>query len=215
MSSTSAEPFPASDGTDPAEPTKRRRRPPLWVWIALGVVVALILIGAALFGRGTPDQPAASPSSSASHASPTATSTPPPATEAAGDPDVGQGTFASEMDGYLSDVLFSQNTAVLDEGGTFSDPVFVATATSEPGRNMTPTEAVHAMEGMFTPVDPDPWDLALSSDTLDGYRAGPYGAYFPAGAIVARSHDGHVFAFIGDGDTITTMFMASSESLLH
>ena len=68
---------------------------------------------------------------------------------------------------------------------------------------------------MFTPGDPNPWDLALSDSVLAGYRAGPYGQYFPVGAIVARSHDGHVFSFIGHDSTITTMFLAASDELLH
>jgi len=76
-------------------------------------------------------------------------------------------------------------------------------------------KAVNSMQFMFTPDDPNPWDLALSDSVLAGYRAGPFGQYFPVGAIVARSHDGHVFSFIGHGSTITTMFMAASEDLLH
>jgi hypothetical protein len=62
--------------------------------------------------------------------------------------------------------------------------------------------------------DLNPWDLTLSdSVVLAGYRAGPYRQYFPVGAIVARSRDGHVFSFAGHDSTITTMFMAASEDL--
>ena len=115
---------------------------------------------------------------------------------------------------YMSDVLYSQNTAPLSEGGTFSDSVDVLRAGSGPTTAMTPFDAVMLMDSMFTRVDPYPWDLALPESVLAVYRSGPYGEYFPAGAIVARSHDGHVFSFIGHDLTITTMFMAASENLL-
>lgn len=181
---------------------------PVWAWVLLTIVLVVVLavLGMLLFCGGAQNaDPSASPAVTSASPTPTAT--------AGGDVD--QGTFASEMDGYLSDVLFSQNTAVLSEGGTFSDPTFVIAANSGLTQSMTPDEAVNAMDFMFTPVDPNPWDLALSKSTLDSYRAGPYGSYFPVGAIVARSYDGHVFSFIGNDFTITTMLMAASEDQLH
>jgi hypothetical protein len=128
---------------------------------------------------------------------------------------VGQGTFDSAMFDYMSDVLNSQNTAVLDQGGTFSNPVHVIVANSGQDSDLSPFDAVSAMSSMFTPVDPNAWDLALPDGVLESYRSGPYGDYFPAGAIVAKSFDGHVFSFIGHDKTITTMFMAASDNLLH
>ena len=104
---------------------------------------------------------------------------------------------------------------MIAQSGTFGDPVFVLAANSDLNENMSPDDAATAMQFMFTPGDPHPWDLALSDSVLAGYRAGPYGQYFPAGAIVARSHDGHVFSFIGHDSTITTMFLAASDDLLH
>jgi hypothetical protein len=194
---------------------------PVWLWIALAaiLVIVLIILGIALFGGGGKPSSIASPSPTESTASPTPSQTPTPSatptpTPSAGG-DVGQGTFDSEMSTTMSDVLNSQNTAVLSQGGTFSNPVFVLAANSDLNENMTPDDAVIAMEFMFTPSDPDPWDLALQDSVLAGYRAGPYGQYFPVGAIVARSHDGHIFSFIGHGSTITTMFLAASEDLLH
>ncbi|HWH96897.1 MAG TPA: hypothetical protein VNS80_00885 [Pseudolysinimonas sp.] len=202
---------------------RRRLGPlPVWAWVVLAIVLVIVLVvlGFLLFSRGGgPKDASPSPSPTLTSASPTptptvsASATPTPAATAGSD--VGQGTFASEMDSYMGDVLNSQNTAVLAQGGTFSNPVFVLAANSGLTQDMTPDEAVGAMDFMFTPGDPNPWDLALSPSTLEGYRAGPYGAYFPVGAIVARSHDGHVFSFIGHGSTITTMFMAASEDLLH
>ncbi len=195
---------------------------PVWLWVVLAVIagVLLIVLGLTLIARdGTPPSLSHSPSPSGSSASPTPSSTPsstpvasPSAT--AGGP-AGQGTFDSDLPNFLSDTLNSQNTAVLSQGGTFSNPVFLLAANSDLNQNMSPDDAVNAMQFMFTPGDPNPWDLALSDSVLAGYRAGPYGQYFPVGAIVARSHDGHVFSFIGHDSTITTMFMAGSDELLH
>ena len=201
-------------------PSSRRLGPlPVWLWIVLAVValVLLIILAFALFaGDGKPSS-IASPSPSGSSASPTPSPT--PTGSATGTPapgnDVGQGTFDSALPDFLSDTLNSQNTAVLSQGGTFSNPVFVLAANSDLSENMTPDDAVSAMQFMFTPSDPNPWDLALPDSVLAGYRAGPFGQYFPVGAIVARSADGHVFSFIGHESTITTMFMAASEELLH
>ncbi|MEO5535135.1 MAG: hypothetical protein ABIR17_08400 [Pseudolysinimonas sp.] len=193
---------------------------PVWAWvlITMVLVVGLLLIGVRLFSGGAQGEASSSPSPtpSAASPSPTASETPTLSPTPTETPDAsGQGTFDSGMDAYLSSVLDSQNTAVLDQGGTFSNPVFVLAANSGLTQNMSPSDAVAAMNFMFTPSDPNPWDLALSDATLAGYRAGPYGGYFPVGAIVARSHDGHVFSFIGNDHTITRMFMASSDDLLH
>ncbi len=210
---------PSDPQTDAATDDRRRRwlgPLPVWAWVLLTVllVIVLVVLGILLFSSGAKNADPAATSASPSP-TPSASVTAGPTPTATAGSDVGQGTFASEMDSYLGDVLFSQNTAVLSEGGTFSDPIFVLAANSGLTQNMTPDEAVDAMDFMFTPVDPNPWDLALPESTLDGYRAGPYGSYFPVGAIVARSYDGHVFSFIGNDFTITTMFMAASEDLLH
>lgn len=120
----------------------------------------------------------------------------------------------------MPDVLNSQNTAVLAQGGTFSTPVIVVLVDEGPPQTMSsetlsPDDAVQAMQPMFTALEPTPWNLALSEAELASYRSGPYGDYFPMGAIVAKSSDGHVFSFIGHGSTITTMFMATSDGLLN
>jgi hypothetical protein len=198
---------------------------PVWLWIVLAaiLVIVLFILGVALFAGGVTPSSIVSPSLSPSEssASPTPSVTPTPSATATTTPtptagnDAGQGTFDSALPNFLSDTLNSQNTAVLSQSGTFSNPVFVVAANSDLTQNMTPDDAVSAMDFMFTPSDPNPWDLALSDSLLAGYRAGPFGQYFPVGAIVARSHDGHVFSFIGHDSTITTMFMAASEDLLH
>jgi hypothetical protein len=205
-----------------ARPESRRLGPlPVWLWITLiAIAVALLIIlGIALFARGGTPSAVVSPTPSASEsvtpsATPSATPTPTPSSTPTTDPS-GQGTFDSDLPSFLSDTLNSQNTAVLAQSGTFTNPVHLFAANSDLNENMSPEDAVTAMEFMFTPEDPNPWDLALSDSVLAGYRAGPYGEYFPVGAIVARSHDGHVFSFIGHDSSITTMFMAGSEDLLH
>ncbi|HEY4225525.1 MAG TPA: hypothetical protein VGM70_06900 [Pseudolysinimonas sp.] len=207
---------------------KRRRGSlgplPIWAWIVIAavLVILLVVLGVALFAGGGKLSAAGSPTPTSSSASPTpsttptasATPTPTPTATAAPDPHVAQGTFDSDLPEFLSDTLNSQNTAVLSQAGTFTNPVWVVTAGGA-GQSITPDDAVNAMTPMFTPEDPNPWDLALPDSTLAGYRAGPYGFYFPAGAIVARSSDGHVFSFIGHDESITTMFMAASEGLLQ
>lgn len=217
-------PLPTSDVAEStaAGPGGRRLGPlPVWLWIVLAAIalILLIVLGFALFAGGGKPSSIGSPTPSESSATPTPSQTPtasatPTPTPSVGN-SVGQGTFDSALPNFLSDTLNSQNTAVLSQSGTFSDPIFVLAANSGLTQYMTPDEAVSAMDFMFTPSDPNPWDLALSDSVLAGYRAGPYGQYFPVGAIVARSHDGHVFSFIGHDSTITTMFMAASEDLLR
>lgn len=203
------------------EPRARRRGVlPWWLWVSLALVIVAVLIIVALpllSGGGSSVTPSSNPTVPAS-ASPSPTSSassPPTPTPTPTGTDLGQGTFTSEMFGYMSDVLNSQNTSVLAQSPNFSNPVLVVAANSGLNQNMSPDDAVSAMGSMFTPLDPNPWDLALPNTVLETYRSGPYGQYFPQGAIVAKSHDGHVFSFIGNGSTITTMFMAASEGQLQ
>lgn len=219
MSDAAAPPPTADPAPASARPATRRLGPlPVGLWIVLIVVavVLLIILGVALFAGGGGPSAAGSPTPTASESSTpsdTPSETPSPSPTASSTAD--QGAFDSDLSNFISDTLNSQNTAVLAQSGTFSNPIFVIAANADGAGNMTPEDAVNSMQFMFTPDDPNPWDLALSDSVLAGYRAGPFGQYFPVGAIVARSHDGHVFSFIGHDSTITTMFMAASEDLLH
>ncbi|MEO7350027.1 MAG: hypothetical protein ABIW32_09265 [Terrimesophilobacter sp.] len=216
MNETPADNGPSAAGDSAATTeVKRRGALPWWLWV---LIVALVLGMLALVAIPilTANKPEASPSTSPTPAvnemtTPTETQSPTPTPTAS---DVGQGTFDSDMFNYVSDVLNSQNTAVLDQGGTFSNPVHVVTANSGQDSNLTPRDAVEAMGFMFTPMDLNPWDLASSDSVLTTYRSGPFGQYFPEGAIVARSSDGHVFSFIGHDKIITTMFMSVSDDYL-
>jgi len=204
-------------------PLRRKLGPlPVWLWVVLTLIVGVLLIvlGVALITRdGTPPSLSGAPSPSRSSASPTPSesrsATPTASPSASATSTAESGAFDSGLLSFVTDTLNSQNTAVLAQSGTFSDPVFVLAANSDLSENMSPEDAVNAMQFMFTSEDPHPWDLALSESVLAGYRAGPFGQYFPAGAIVARSNDGHVFSFIGHDSTITTMFLAASDDLLH
>ncbi len=214
MGGTSPDESQASSADAGEEKDARRKFLPWWLWILLAAILAAILVIVVIL------QPWITPAVTTTP-TPTATSSPSPTPTPSATPtptptpkDMGQGTFDSSMIGYLSDTLNSQNTAVLAQSPTFSNPVFVLAANSGLNQNMTPEDAVNAMSFMFTPLDPNPWDLALPDSVLDSFRSGPYGDYFPVGAIVAKSHDGHVFSFIGHDTTITTMFMAASEDLL-
>lgn len=206
------------DSTDTTE-AKRRKALPWWLWALIVAILLgmLTLVAIPILTATSPQAASTPPHTPSASQTPTPAPTPAPTLTTAPTPsasDVGQGTFDSEMFNYVSDVLNSQNTAVLDQGGTFSNPVHVVAANSGQDSNLTPTDAVAAMSFMFTPMDPTPWDLALSDSVLSTYRSGPFGQYFPEGAIVARSSDGHVFSFIGHDTIITTMFMSVSEDYL-
>ena len=61
----------------------------------------------------------------------------------------------------------------------------------------------------------DPWDLALTSATLNSYADGSYGQYFPSDALVGKSADNYVISFtFNEAGKIDGIFMASDASLL-
>ena len=119
---------PADPQSTPSRFGRRLGPLPVWLWIALAaiLVIVLIILGIALFGGGSKPSSIVSPSPTESSASPTPSETPTPTRNATPTPtptagnDVAQGTFDSEMSTTMSDVLNSQNTAVLSQGGTFS-----------------------------------------------------------------------------------------------
>lgn len=60
---------------------------------------------------------------------------------------------------------------------------------------------------------PEPWQLASDAD-IATYRSGFYAQYFPDGAIVVNSTQGHVIVFIGAGRDVETLFFAMVEDSL-
>lgn len=194
-------------------PQAAHRRPPVWLWVVIAVVlVLLIVLGFLLFWHPAATPVAESSRTSSPSVSATPSSTPTP-TPSASTPASG-GTFDSSMDDFVSAALNTQNTAVFSEGGYFTNPIHIAAAASDLSGDVTPDQAVDDMAFMFDESDTAAWDLALPASTLAAYRAGPYGSWFPVGAIVARHDDGKVFSFVGHGQTITAMYMAGSEDLL-
>ncbi len=109
----------------------------------------------------------------------------------------------------IENAISAQDTAGL--GTYLPASVKVMVATGVPTQE-GPSAALAAMQPMFT--NTDPWDFALDATTLTHYRQGDYGQYFPAGAIVGRSTDGHVLSLIPGGRGITTIFMCLDEILL-
>ncbi|MES2172104.1 MAG: hypothetical protein V4479_15505 [Actinomycetota bacterium] len=191
------------------------RRVPIWLWVVIAVVaVALIATAVLLLTAKHPVAVAThSPQPSHSPTAPvTASTTPTPTTSQTALP--AAGAFDSSMDDYIASALDTQNTAVFSDGGVFTDPIVVVAAASDQSGPMAPDDAVSSMSFMFDPTAAHDWDLALPAITIAAYRAGPYGYFFPAGAIVARSFDGHVFSFVGHDKLITAMYMAASEDLL-
>jgi hypothetical protein len=110
--------------------------------------------------------------------------------------------------------LNSGNTAVFAEGGYFSDPILVVAADSDLNDELSPVDAVKALDPLLTLDEPEPWHAVAAEDRA-AYRTGPYAEFFPAGAIVVQSTTDHVIAFIGSDRTVTTLFFAAStDSLL-
>ncbi len=194
------------------------RRVPIWLWIVIAVaVVAIAVTTVLLLTARHPSTNAAGHSPAPSHS---ATASATPATSSTPSPTPGEtaiaggGTFDSSMDDYIASALDTQNTATFSDGGVFTNPIEVVAAASDQSGPMNPDDAVNSMSFMFDPTAAHDWDLALPASTIASYRSGPYGYFFPEGAIVARSFDGHVFSFVGHDRLITAMYMAASEDLL-
>ena len=201
--------------SDPATPPTAplaTRRFPAWGWVVISVLVLVIVALAVVFTvRGA--TPAASPTPTDSvtpSPSPTVTTSPSPTpTPTPSAPPLDE----SLVETFLA-ALNSGNTAVFAQGGYFSDPIRVVAAASDLDDELSPVDAVTALDPLLTLDVPEPWQLA-SADDIDTYRAGPYAQFFPEGAIVAKSTADHVVVFIGSDRTVTTLFFATvTDSLL-
>lgn len=106
----------------------------------------------------------------------------------------------------------SKNTAALE--GYMAPSVRVVYAASEMSKDLTPVEAVKAMDYVNSGAVA-PWDFALSAATLAKYATGDYKAYFLPTTLVGKSSNGYVVAinFNSDGK-INGMFVSASDSLL-
>jgi hypothetical protein len=118
------------------------------------------------------------------------------------------------MASIVLEIMNSGNTAVFAQGGYFSDPILVSAAASDMNGPITPQDAVASMQFLVNGQADNSWSLASAAD-LAIYRAGPYGANFPEGAIVVKSVNSHVVSFIGDKRVITNMFIAGVSDTLN
>lgn len=195
--------------SDPTAPATARRFP-AWGWVAISVlVVALVALAVVFTVRGAIPEASPSPGETGTvtpspSATDTTTPTPTPTTAPLDE---------SLVVTFLA-ALNSGNTAVFAQGGYFSDPIRVVAAASDLDDELSPVDAVSALDPLLTLDDPEPWHVASAEDT-DTYRAGPYAQFFPEGAIVVQSTADHVIVFIGSGRSVTTLFFAAAtESLL-
>lgn len=197
---------------------------PSWPWlltIVVLLVVVAILATMLVAGRGSGTNAAAGDSAPAPPVPSESASPSPVAAEPSGNPvlpppaaedDITEGPFDAGMKAKIADILNSQNTAVFAQSGLFHDPVEVRVLGGQ-DKAMSPDEATMAISFMFTPSDPYAWDLDLSNDYLNAYRT-HYADLFPSWAIVARSHNGAVFSFLGHGSIITTVVAVAEEGSL-
>ncbi|HEX5394748.1 MAG TPA: hypothetical protein VFW52_00070 [Candidatus Saccharimonadales bacterium] len=93
------------------------------------------------------------------------------------------------------------------------DKVNVVIAASEGLGSRTPDQAVSDLKYLASSKD---WDFALKADVVATYQDGSYSVYFPTGALVGKSSDGHIVSFVfNDAGKITGIFMASNEKSLQ
>jgi hypothetical protein len=89
------------------------------------------------------------------------------------------------------------------------DKVNVIVAASDGLGSRTPEQAVNDLKTLASTKD---WNFKLEAKTVATYQDGDYSIYFPAGALVGKSSDGHVVSFVfNDTGKITGIFIAASD----
>ena len=89
------------------------------------------------------------------------------------------------------------------------DKVYVVVAASDGLGGRTPEQAVNDLKTLASTKD---WDFKLAAKTVATYQDGDYSVYFPAGALVGKSSDGHVVSVVfNDEGKITGILMAASD----
>lgn len=116
-----------------------------------------------------------------------------------------------EVHENIAAAISSGNTSAL--AGYMASSVRVIIAASGGVGDRTPAQAISDLAYLDDATDP--WDFALSADTLNDYANGDYAQYFPRGAVVGKSADDRVvsFTFDANGD-INGVFMAVDAELL-
>lgn len=111
----------------------------------------------------------------------------------------------------IEDAIKSGNTAALE--GYMANPVKVVIAASGGVGDKTPAQAVASLS--YIDAGTDPWNFNLPAATLQSYRNGPYGQYFPTNAVVGKSANNYVISFsFNSAGKISTVFMAVNSDLL-
>jgi len=122
---------------------------------------------------------------------------------------------AFDVRANIVDAVSSGNTAALHD--LFAPTVYVSYCASEMFGDVSDHDLlVSDVSEATSPTAA--WNFALSTGTLDGYRAsggGSYVADFPSGAIVGASSEDKVISFVLTGDLITRLFICNYEPALH
>lgn len=107
--------------------------------------------------------------------------------------------------------ITSKNTAALE--GYMAAIVKVILAASEASYDRTSEKAISDIEYVINATAP--WNFALSTATLDSYKAGFYKDYFKDSSVVGVASDKKVIVFNFDcAGKINGVFMAASSDLL-
>jgi cytoskeletal protein RodZ len=106
----------------------------------------------------------------------------------------------------------SGNTAALE--GYMTDKVLTVLAASEGLGSVTPAASINHITSFISDAEA-PWDFELAETTLVGYGSGDYAHYFPSGAIVGKSANDKVIAFlVNSAGKINTVFTVTSADIL-
>lgn len=180
------------------------RRPRTTAALVAAIAIGL-LAGCSPEAPGPSEPPAASPETTAPSESASASPTP-----SAPEPDGVDPAEVAAARESLAASIASGNTAALASWVT--DVVRVTIAASEFSEDVSPGEAAN-QAGYIVDLAAT-WNFALPEATIEQYRAGDYGAYFPADALVGLSSSGRVVAFTMTGARASAMFMCIDEQLL-
>lgn len=182
------------------------RRPRTTAALVAAIAIGL-LAGCSPEAPGPSEPPAASPATTAPSESASASPSP---SAPEPDPDVADPAEVAAARESLAASISSGNTAALASWVT--DPVQVTIAASEFSEVLAPFEA--AAQATYIVDLAATWNFALPEATIDQYRGGDYGAFFPDDVLVGLSSSGRVVAFTMTGARASAMFMCIDEQLL-
>ncbi len=169
---------------------------------ALPVLAALTLLSACAAIAPDAVEPDDGPPTSAA---------PSPDTEPVTEPSEPAPDPGADLAATLSAAVSGGDTDALDT--VFADPVRVVIASSEADSQVSPVDAVVALDYVQPGVGT--WDWELPAATIDGYRASEYYRdLFPAEVIVGKSSEGPVVAFSPQDGKVVAILMAIDEQLL-